>query len=214
MTGDCQLKVPACNYLHLANPQVATLRDEHSQRQVTGYYCSKAGQSAAPYVVEKTCSFNETCRNDKSTNDQPTCVACGRMDRKKLTRTVDGKVTEDCQGCQCASFAVSYCIAAGAAGSTCAGEPVLHLFWRGRVTTSGGGADDVSITMSPSGKICTISATSFTPAKVTASARNIKATIAAGGEIEMDVTVDADIVDNFNKPHKWHIEGHVVGECR
>lgn len=212
--GDCDVKIPSCVPYKAVSP-AATAKDDQSNRQAAGYYCSKGNANPVPFVVERLCSYGEECKTDQ--NNKPTCVGCGPAARKKLTRTVDGKLVDDCEGCACGSFSAFSCVAAGQTGTYCGGEAWVKLFFRGHTSTmSGLGPDDVQVDVSASGKVCDkpLATTAKPPAKTSAVVRNANIQVRAGGLVEMDVTVDAEVVDNFNATHRWHIEGHVVSECR
>jgi len=140
--------------------------------------------------------------SDATADAMPSDLGIGPCSRQVGRRTIDGKVAEDCKGCGCGSWKVYGCYAETASY----GEPWIDLVWQV-------GFDVLRFAITNGGKVQVTGKTpshEFKALKVTV----VTATIAAGGEVELDLDATVHFTDKFNKLQIWELKGHVVGRCK
>jgi hypothetical protein len=187
----------SCLYVGADTPGLtATMKDMQSGRTATGHLCVGDATHASTWVVDRECDYSEQCMQNGTTSAQ--CVSCGAAGARTATATEDGQIVEDSAGCLTRYWGFQGCFAAS--GSTPA---AAYYYWQ---------HDTLALTFSitPDGKVTSPKLPNET---ITATAHVEQMTIAAGGAVELDMTVDAQLLDNFQMPHTWHMQAHLVNTC-
>jgi hypothetical protein len=163
----------------------------------TGHLCLGDATHASTWVVDQECDYSQQCLLNGTAS--PQCVSCGSAGARTATATEDGQLVEDSAGCMARFWGFQECF--GATGSTPA---AAYYYWQHDTRA-------VTFSITPDGKVKTAVGPNET---ITATAQVQHMDLVSGGAVELDMTVDAKLLDNFQMPHAWHMQAHLVNTCQ
>ncbi|HEY4160309.1 MAG TPA: hypothetical protein VGM29_19490 [Polyangiaceae bacterium] len=196
-SGGCSSSGDSCGYPGPPYNPNSSQKDIQSQRGDIGYWCVTSATTET-WVSKAQCAYSEQCKLD--TSNKPACVACGDSGRRQATFTVDGVITNDCEGCFCADWQVYGCFV----DTTHYGAPYIDLVFQDNGATMVRGARF---------NVTTAGQTETTTVGETFTVTNAQMNISPGGLVEFDIVGDKDVTDTYNVAHHWHLVAHVVDTC-